>query len=202
MPPVSCGATFKGIAEQSPLHMTSQDPPFDDADFAAVKGLTDRSHFLGSLGDRHFTVELPWDAGAMTRLLRHEHFRKSLRAKQGQGLSDDQLDRWAGATSLLQILMAEHPLYGKGIRSTLELPISPTDLKSAQLVNELNAWELSEDDLPPQFGAWCIGHRALSYVSFIPTQFCVPGILSNLAIWMVSRHARVREWQNASRSRH
>jgi DNA invertase Pin-like site-specific DNA recombinase len=28
------------------------------------------------------------------------------------------------------------------------------------MVNELNAWELSSADLPPHFGAWCIGSRA------------------------------------------
>src|SRR5262249_16320929 len=128
-----------------------------------------------------------------------ENVRNGMRASHG--LSEEQLDRMAGKTSLLQILVAEHPLYGKGIRSTLELPFAPSDPATIRMANELNAWELSGADLPPQFGAWCTGARALTYVSFMPTQFCVPGILHNLVHWMAVRHARVHQWLNASPSR-
>jgi hypothetical protein len=70
------------------------------------------------------------------------------------------------------------------------------------MVNELNAWELSAADLPPHFGAWCVGHRAPAYISFLPTQFCVAGILLNLVVWMAARQARVREWLKVPPSRH
>ncbi len=41
-----------------------------------------------------------------------------------------------------------------------------------------------------------------SCVSFMPTQYCPAGILHNLTVWMTVRQARVREWLNASSSRH
>jgi hypothetical protein len=176
---------FRGKPEQSPLHMTSQEPPFDQADFEAIKAITDRSSYFSSLGERAFTVEFPWDTGAVTNLLRREDMQERLRASQN--VSEEQLDRMAGKTSLLQILVDEHPLYGKGVRSTLELPFSPQDPATLHMVNELNAWELSVADLPPHFGAWCVGHRALAYVCFMPTQFCVAGILLNLIGWMRGR---------------
>jgi hypothetical protein len=88
----------------------------------------------------------------------------------------------AEKTSLLQIRVAEHPLYVKGVHSVLELPFPPNNPASVRMVNELNAWELSGADLPPHFGAWCIGSRAPAYVSFMPTQYCLPGLLQNLPV--------------------
>jgi hypothetical protein len=190
---------FRQDPELSPLQMTSQDPPFDNASFEAIKAITDRSNYVGSLGDRYFCVEFPWEAGAVTQMARLEEMQNRLRTSQG--LSEEQLERMAGKTSLLQILVGEHPLYGRGVRSTLELPFAPDDPATIQMANELNAWELSGADLPPHFGAWCIGTRALTYASFMPTQFCVPGMLHNLTVWMAARHARVHQWLNASPSR-
>ena len=148
----------------------------------------------------NFTVEFPWEVGAATNLLTREEFRESLRVVHR--LSEEQLDRMAGKTNLLQIRIGEHPLYGKGVHSTLELPMAPDDPATVHMVNALNAWELSVADLPPHFGAWCIGNRAPgSYVSFMPTQFCIPGLL-HLTIWMAARQARVRECLHAPPSRH
>ncbi|WP_426611837.1 hypothetical protein [Bradyrhizobium sp. McL0616] len=191
---------FRGNPADSPLNLTSEEAPFDNADFEAILTTTDRSGYLGSLGDRHFTVELPWEAGARTNLFLHDDIRES--ARVSLGLSDEQLDRMAGKTSLLQIRNAQHPLYGKGNCSTLELPFPSEAPVTAKVANELNARELSGADLPPHFGSWCVGNRALSYVSFMPTQFCVPGLLVNLTVWMVARHVRVKQWLMASPSRH
>ncbi len=113
---------FRGDPADSPLNLTNEDPPFDDADFETIKANTDRSGYLGSLGDHHFSVELPWEAGAATNLLLQEDVRQS--ARVSSGLSEEELDRMAGRTSLLQIRSSEHPLYGKGICTTLELPLS------------------------------------------------------------------------------
>ena len=138
--------------QRSPLRMTDRDPAFDDADFAAIKAITDGYRFLGTLGGTHFTVEFPWDPGALTRGLLDERFREHMR--RSHGVSDEDLDRWSGLTSLLQISIADHPLYGRGVQSTLEIPVPSDD--PARLANELNAWELSSPELPPHFGAWCI----------------------------------------------
>ena len=78
--------------------MTRQDPPFDHADFEAIKAITDRAGYFGSLGDLQFMVEFPWEGGAVTQLVRHEEMRNKLRGSQG--LSEEQLDR-IEKTSLL-----------------------------------------------------------------------------------------------------
>ena len=154
-PHALCGTNFS-------LNLTNQEAPFDNADFEAIKAITDRSDYVGSLGDRHFIVELPWEAGAKTNMLLKEDVREN--ARVSLGLSEEQLDRAAGKTSLLHIRSSEHPLYGKGILSTLELPLFSDDPATVQVANELNGWELSGADLAPHFGAWCVGNRTLSYV--------------------------------------
>jgi hypothetical protein len=110
---------FQGNPDDSLLSMTNQDPAFDNADFEAVKAITDRAGYFGSLGDRHFTVEFPWDAGAATRLLNLEDARESLHV--AQRLSKVQLERLAGKTSLLEIRISAHPCTERG--SLRERPV-------------------------------------------------------------------------------
>jgi hypothetical protein len=103
-----------------------------------------------------------------------------------------------GRTSALYLRSNErHSLYGNGVLSTLELPI-PLDRKGlAQLTDRLNRWELSGPDLPPRLGAWCLGQRAPTYISFIPNLLCVPGVVTSLVAWGRARHARVCQWLEA-----
>jgi hypothetical protein len=183
--------------QSSGLAMTDEPPPFDMTDFEAAKSYTDHIGFLGSLGDHHFTVEFPWAAGAKSNLFVYNKFRNKW-AEDFVGVSTDDLDQMAGATSVFQIFNCEHPLYGNGVLSQLEIPLPIKGTLSANLVDELNHWELSGADLPPLFGAWCVGNRAPAFVSFIPNQFCLPGILVNLAAWAFARHDRVRQWLGGS----
>jgi hypothetical protein len=62
-----------------------------------------------------------------------EHVRESLRV--AHRLSEEQLDRMAGKTSLLQIRIGEHPLYGKGVHNTLELRFAPDDPAAVPMVS-------------------------------------------------------------------
>ncbi|MBL8224828.1 MAG: hypothetical protein JNM50_05805 [Chromatiales bacterium] len=174
-----------------PLRMTDQDPPYDQADFEVIKARSDRAQLFGNTGDRMYTVELPWDAGAMTRLVADPELRAAM-ATLGPYTNED-LDRMAGRTSLVTIKPGTHPLIGKGLRCSLEIPLPADQAQSAALVTELNQWELGEADLPPHLGAWCTGPRSLAYLSFVPTQLCVPGLPSHLADWAAARHVRVRE---------
>jgi hypothetical protein len=191
---------LRGNPIHSPLNLTDQEPPFDRADFEALGAVVDRSGYFNSVTGSYFTVEFPWESGAITNLYRQEEAQRRLR--ETYGVADEQLDRASGKTSLLQIRTGDHPLYGKGILSTLELPFSPEDPSGQHLADELNAWELTGADLPPHFGAWCVGDRAIAYISFMPTQFCIPGLLHNLIVWMAARQARARNWLGASPSRH
>ena len=77
---------------------------------------------------------------------------REIAARYGVELDGPGFARMAGKTSLLQVLVGEHPLYGKGVRSTLELPFAPDDPATSRIANELNSWELSGADLPPHFG--------------------------------------------------
>jgi hypothetical protein len=179
----------------SPLSVVDRDPPYNQADFEAAKAITDRSCFLGSLGNRHFTVEFPWKAGAVSRMLNVDEIRKAVSTEKQ--FSDERIEQMGGATSLLQIHVARHPFYGPGIHCMLELPLSVEGEDAVALVNGLNEWELSGPDLPPHLGAWSLGERAPAYVCFLPTQYALPGLLQNLTVWMRARAARAREWLQA-----
>jgi hypothetical protein len=177
---------------ECPLAMVDRDPPYEDADFEAAKAITDRSGFMGSLGARHFTVEFPWEAGAVSKMLATEEARRAMTA-DGR-IAPERLAQMAGATSLLQIRVARHPFYGPGIHCQLELPLPVDGDAAVSLVTGLNEWELSGPDLPPHLGAWSLGDRAPAYVCFLPTQYTVPGLLQNLTVWMAARATRARAW--------
>lgn len=188
---------FSVDPDLSPLTRTDEAPPFDTADFDAVNSLADQHGLVATLGEHQFTVEFPWDPGARSRLFAKEELREKLLA--GGDRTPEEVDRLGGRTSLLQILTTEpHPLYGNGVLCRLEIPVATDDDKAASLIDELNRWELSGDDLPPLFGAWCMGPRAPTFVTFIPNQYCVPGLLQNLYVWAQGRHGRVRDWLEAS----
>jgi hypothetical protein len=175
--------------EKSPLNGTEATPPYSLADFEAAKALTDRMGLIGSASEKHFTCEFPWDPGAASNLFRHqrEHLLES-----GE-YTPEELDRLSGRTVLFWLTSTEpHPLYGNGILCRLELPLPLDAANSAGLVDQLNRWELSQPDFPPLYGAWCIGSRAPTFVTFVPNQFCLPGLLQNLTVWSRQRALGVR----------
>ena len=130
--------------------------------------------------------------GAVSRSFANPEIRKRL-LETGK-YSEAELEDMSGATSLLQIVQMQHPLYGHGIQSRLQIPTGSYQRPLSEFVNELNLWELSGYDLPPLFGAWCDGDGILSFVSFIPTQLCVPNLLTHLFYWSRLRSMRVRQW--------
>ena len=182
---------FRGDPALCPLVVTDKAPPYESADYEAAKSLGDGRGYLGTLEDKHYTVEVPWDPGAVSNMFSLAPLADALRK---EGATDDHIARVSGRTGLLQIGQVDHPLYGPGVQSRLELPLAVDGDRGHRLVTRLNVWELGAPDLPPQFGSWCIGHRAPTFVSFFPTQLCVPGLLSNLFIWNMARFFRVREW--------
>jgi hypothetical protein len=184
--------------DDSPLQKTGEPPPFDAEAFAAAHERTEQLGLIGSLGNGSYSVEFPWDPGALSRQFAIPELRAKLIA-DGTHTSED-LDRLAGATSFMQVINNErHALYGNGVLSRLEIPTDTDETTASSLIDELNRWELSGSDLPPLFGAWCMGPRAPTFVSFLPNQFCVPGLLQNLLYWTLVRHSRVRDWLTASR---
>jgi hypothetical protein len=173
----------------SPLQRTSDTTPYGESDFQTCLQCAQRMGLFANADEHSLTAEVPWDPGALS------HSFKALESAAGNDLSETDLARLGGRTSLLWLTTEQpHAMYGNGVLSRLELPL-PVDGSSAEaLVAELNQWELSTVDLPPLFGAWCLGPRAPTFVSFVPNAMCVPGLLVNLLCWNRVRAARVREW--------
>ncbi len=198
-------ARFKIDPNKSPLSRTNEHPPYDRADFEAVHALAAKQDLMASYSEKGFSVEFPWDPGAYSAMFRNEGLQE--RARTALKLTDEELEQMGGQTSLLQLLEVDHPLLGKGIQSRLEIPIvvsrnETTDTRMLAIVSELNLWELGGLDLPPMFGAWCCGPRAPTFVSFYPTQYCLPALLFNLISWARVRHNRARQWLGASSTKH
>jgi len=196
---------LKANPDSSPIFKTGENPPYDVADFESVKAFSTKKGFAASSSVDGFTVEFPWEPGAFSAMFSLDRVKEN--ARKNLKLSEEEIETMAGATSLLQLLVMEHPLIGKGIQSRLEIPlyISPgegVESRMLEVVSELNAWELTGADLPPLFGAWCCGPRAPTFVSFYPTQYCVPGMLHNLFHWARLRQWRARQWLSVGPSRH
>lgn len=178
--------------ENSPLSDTDVPPPFSEADFAFAKEFTDHGGHLGTLGEQGLTVEFAWDPGAVSNLFLYGDVRE--RMLQEGGCTEADLDRLGGRTSLLQVKTSErHALYGNGVFCSLEIPLSIAEPKASRLVTLLNQWELMSPELPPLFGAWCVGPRAPAFVTFIPNQCCIPRLLRYLTVWAEARHQRLVE---------
>jgi hypothetical protein len=191
---------FAGNPDDSPLMETHDPPPFEFADFEATKAITDRHAYSGSLAYDGLAVEFPWDPGAISQLFGHDDYREA--ARKFRGHTSAEMDRMGGRTSLFRLTNSvNHALYGKGVMSRLEIPLPIDGPDVATLIDELNRWELSSAHLAPQFGAWCKGPRAPIFISFLPTQFCFPGLLQHLTVWAHVRHVRVHKWLTASPTR-
>ena len=196
---------LKADPNNSPIFMTDKAPPYDVADFEAVKRYADSKGVIASFGADWFNAEFPWEAGAASAIFNLEAVKE--RAIDELKLSEEEVERLGGATSLLQLLVMEHPLLGKGIQSRFQIPFNLSSGKKLgasflDVVAELNSWELTGLDLAPFFGAWCYDKTAPTFVSFFPTQYCQPGMLNNLFAWAGYRHRRVQQWLTVGPSRH
>jgi hypothetical protein len=101
-------------------------------------------------------------------------------------------------TALWQIFGDQpHPEIGGGLFCILDLPHRVDDESRLNAVlNRLNQMEMSPQDLPPHFGAWCQGNldNNPAYVAFFPNvMHTVEGIALNASIWAQHR----AEWANA-----
>jgi len=102
------------------------------------------------------------------------------------------------ATALWKITSDEpHPVAGGGIFCALELPHRLTNVERlAQILAQLNRFEMQPQSLPPHFGAWCVGtlEHNPAYVSFLPNPLhdLAPGIAANITAWASAR----AQWAN------
>jgi hypothetical protein len=184
---------FEVDPDKSPLNGVKNKTPISPNDFEAGANMLRELNFFVNHDSEGLTVEFPWADGSISNIFLDDDMRKAAVSKN-PGLSDADLDRMAGKTSLLRVKESVHPFFGNGIFASLEIPISLEEPGLPILINLFNQWEVANPDLPPQFGAWCIGPRAPSFVTFLPNQLCIAGVVQNLAMWNRVRAFRVREF--------
>jgi hypothetical protein len=180
---------FRLDPEQSPLSKTDDPAPYGLADFQAVKMNADRVGLIAAADDGECWCEFPWDPGAASHLFRQQ----SEALLESGKYTAEELERLSGRTMLFSATTKHpHPLYGNGILCRLELPLPRDAPYASTIVDQLNRWELRRPDLPPLYGAWCIGPRAPTFVTYLPNQFCLPGLVPNLLAWSEQRARRVQ----------
>jgi hypothetical protein len=113
------------------------------------------------------------------------------------GLADGAVSAMEGDhnTALFQLMADEpHPELAGGLFCLLQMPHQISDEKRLkQLCLQLNNMEMAARDMPPHFGAWCIGKLGNNpvYVSFFPNVLhAVSGIAVNAAFWALGRARR------------
>ncbi len=116
------------------------------------------------------------------------------------GLRDGEISAAAGhhRTALWRMNADQpHPEMGGGLFCLLQLPHEVEDeSRLNKILIQLNQMEMAPHDLPPHFGAWCVGNLGNNpaYVSFVPNSLHeVNGIAVNFSIWAFARS----QWANA-----
>jgi hypothetical protein len=179
--------------ETSPLNNVGDETQVALSDLETAAETLRKNQFFLNQDSDSLTVEFPWDEGAVSNVFLEKEMREAV-METNSALCDEDMDRMAGKTSLLQIKKSSHPYFGNGVFASLELPISTEQAGLPQLIDVLNQWEFLHPDLPPQFGSWCIGPRSPSFVTFLPNQLCIPGVVQNLVMWNLVRAFRVRDF--------
>lgn len=104
-----------------------------------------------------------------------------------------------GETALVQIFTDQpHPDAGNGALILLRLPVSPSQERSLELANWLNAWEAAGDvNAPLMLGAWCPDAmddgNGLAFSTFLPNLIARPGMLEQQVLLQAQR-ARTAQW--------
>jgi hypothetical protein len=108
------------------------------------------------------------------------------------GLEDGAVSAAVGhQTALFRMIGNQpHPELGGGLFCLLKLPWFRDEASVVRACVTLNELEMSVEDLPPHFGAWCKDkdHDCPAYVSFLPNFLHkASGIAVNVAIWAMLR---------------
>lgn len=136
-------------------------------DMDQVHGILSRS-CVCTTGDDGITAEFGLEKGAVSAVVGHHK------------------------TALFQLMADQpHPELGGGLFCLLQMPHQISDRERLrQVCIHLNKMEMSPHDLPPHFGAWCVGTLGNNpaYVSFLPNAlYRVDGIAVNVSFWALNR---------------
>lgn len=181
--PVLFPAIASGDARFGPAYFGASDsdkpPPYGVADFEELREFAQSKGFVATASPGGFGVEFEWDPGAISAL--HNLLSEGLDYKWSESQT---------RTALCQILTTEkHPNLGRGLLASLRLPLNFSSQEQlVKVVTWLNRFEASSYDMPPLFGAWCIGpQNTVAFVCFVQNELCIPGLHWNLFTWMYSR---------------
>jgi hypothetical protein len=188
---------YESNATESPV--STWDEPIPDLQNTlelAHKRFTDLG-LCANMDKDALVCEIPWEDGAYSRGFSSPQMKSFLLER---GMTEDEIIKAGGLTSLLTIMEANNHIYGRGLRCDLIIPLDgehPDSWKAgAELLNFI---EHTVSDWPPLVGAWHAGDRGITFSSFVPSCFYLPGLAYNFAIWGMRRAIHVREFvTNAS----
>ena len=122
---------FSATAEECPVeHMPDGSPFLGDID-PCLKISEGLFRYMASPCKGGFTVEFPWDAGAVSHM-----FRGPLAPALSQGLSTEDIERLGGNTALMAATTTEpHSLYGPGLLVGLQIPVQVRGEDAAEFIN-------------------------------------------------------------------
>lgn len=165
---INFGALLCAHGKQFPINLPAKTDPshWRPESFASAATAIREHGFFCNVDPSGFTVEFPWEPGALS-------------AAFGQ------------STSLLMMRAdTVHPLLGNGLFFRLVLPQRFEEKLSFEFVNAMNVADAYAMDAPPFFGAWCADTRGelLNYVGFWPNMLYRPGTLYSIARWMMARN--------------
>lgn len=158
-------AVRRTIAREAPR--PPEPSAWTEKDFREAEALLSRSFFCNA-SDSQLTAEFGLRAGEEAALAGHAR------------------------TALWRMDARQpHPEVGGGLFCLLEMPqIIPDPARLSRVVASLNRHEMQGEDLPPHFGAWCVGGTGSNpaYVSFLPNVLHgTHGIAENMSIWAFNR---------------
>jgi len=152
-------------------------PPLTQREFQAALDIGPRSDVLANAGDGGLTAEFPFlgDVPAI-----------------GMALGYRSADA-APESALLMMSIERYPRLGYGVLARLVLPNGACDRDQAEA--RLNLAETTNWTACHLLGGWCLSNLGLTFVTFVPTAACWPGVPVFLFQTMGSRVRWVRdEW--------
>lgn len=131
-------------------------------EFAEAVASLRRADVVATLANEALTAEFPFAAGSTP----------GVATRDGR----------AGLVRFEMDINAPHAVYGNGLSTRLNLPLSLPDELAHRLCAALNLLETQEFTRSCFVGSWCVGDGGIVFMSFIPNILYVPGMALNLAL--------------------
>jgi hypothetical protein len=131
-------------------------------EFAEAVALLRSADVVATLANEALTAEFPFAAGSST----------GVATRNGP----------AGSVRFAMDTNAPHSVYGNGLSTRLDLPLSLPNELAERLCATLNLLETREFTRSCLLGSWCVDNGGIAFMSFVPNILYVPGMALNLAL--------------------